>query len=143
MNKTCYFFANSNHTNFNCRKIVCIKFGGKAYDDEHMTLDGTDIEWVSEIKHLGNLNTSLDCKIETSHFIGYVNKFIVNFGHLRGYVLNKLFNLHCCSFNGSQMWGLGAVYFNKFCTEWNNMTQRQDTKLAKIATCHVPRIVGF
>ena len=40
----------------------------------------------------------LDCQIKTSHFIGYVNKLIVNCGHLRGYMLNKLFKLYCCSF---------------------------------------------
>ena len=70
-----------------------------------------------------NLNISrtdeLDCQIKTSHFIGYVNKLIVNFGHLRGSVLNKLFKLYCCSFYGSQMWRLGSVYFNKICTAWN------------------------
>ena len=73
---------------------------------------------VSEIKHLGNnlnisCNDKLDCQIKTSHFIGYVNKRIVNFGHLRGNVLNKLFKLYGCSFYGSQMWRLGSVYFNK------------------------------
>ena len=108
MIKICSIFANSNHITFNCKKTVCIKFGGKKYDYEHLTLNGNDIEWVSEIKHLGNnLNISrtdeLDCQIKTSHFIGYVNKLIVNFGHLRGSVLNKLFKLYCCSFYGSQM----------------------------------------
>ena len=71
-----------------------------------------------KVIHLGNnlnisCNDELDCQIKTSHFIGYVNKLIVNFGHLRGNVLNKLFKLYCCSFYGSQMWRLGSVYFNK------------------------------
>ena len=53
-----------------------------THDYEHLTLNGNDIEWVSEIKHLrSNLNISrndeLDCQIKTSHFIGYVNKLIV------------------------------------------------------------------
>ena len=124
MIKICSIFANSNHITFNCKKTVCIKFGGKKHDYEHLTLNGNDIEWVSEIKHLGNnlnisRNDELDCQIKTSHFIGYVNKLIVNFGHLRGSVLNKLFKLYCCSFYGSQMWKLGSVYFNKVCTAWN------------------------
>ena len=89
-----------------------------------MILNGNDIEWVSEIKHLGNnlnisRNDELDCQIKTLHFIGYVNKLIVNFGHLRGNVLNKLFKLYCCSFYGSQMWRFGSVYFNKVCTACN------------------------
>ena len=45
-------FDNSNHITFNCKKNVCLKFGGKTHDYKHVTLDGTDIEWVSEIKHL-------------------------------------------------------------------------------------------
>ena len=96
MIKICYFFfANSNHVTFNCKKTVCINFRGKTHNYEHFTLNGNDIEWVSEIKHLGiNLNIScndkLDCQIKKSHFVGYVNKLIVNFGHLRGNVLKNI-----------------------------------------------------
>ena len=121
MIKICSFLANGNHITFNCKKTVCIEFGGKTYDYEHLTLNGNDIEWVSDIKHLGNnldkeCDDKLDCQIKTSHFIGYVNKLIVNFGHLRGNVLNKLCILFCCSFYSSQMRRLGSVYFNKVCT---------------------------
>ena len=97
------FFANSNHINFNCRKIVFKQFDGKTNDCKLVMLDSTGNEWVSEIKHLGNLNISFDCQIKTSHFINYVNKLIVDFGHLRCYVLNKLLKFYCCLFNGSQM----------------------------------------
>ena len=83
MIKICSLFANSNHITFNCKKTVCIKVCGKTHDCEHLTLNGNDIEWVSEIKHLGNnldisCNDELDCQIKTSHFIGYVNKFGLN-----------------------------------------------------------------
>ena len=81
-------------------------------------------------------NDEFDCQIKTSHFISYVNKLIVNFGHLQGNVSNKLFKLYCCSFNGSQMWRLGSVYFNQVCTSWN-------MAVAKFATCHIPCIDGF
>ena len=49
-----------------------------------------DIEWVSEIKHLGNnldiscnveldcQNVTSECQIKTSHFIVYVNKLNVS-----------------------------------------------------------------
>ena len=75
----------------------------KTHDYEHLTSNGNDIEWVSEIKHLGNnlnilCNDGLDCHIKTSSFIGYVNKLMVTFSHLRGYVQNKLFKLYRCSF---------------------------------------------
>ena len=29
-------------------------------------------------------NDEFDCQVKTSHFIGYLNKLIVNFGLLRG-----------------------------------------------------------
>ena len=48
-----------------------------------------------------------------------INKLIVNFGHLRGYVINKFYILYFCSFYDSQMWRLGSVYFNKVCTPWS------------------------
>ena len=44
---------------------------------------------------------------------------IVNFGHLRGKMLNKSFKLDCCSFYGSQMWRLRSEFFNKVCTALN------------------------
>ena len=52
------------------------------------------------IRDLGNnlyisCNDELDCQIKTSLFIGYINKLVLNFGHLRGNVLNKLFKLYC------------------------------------------------
>ena len=52
------------------------------------------------IRDLGNnlnisCNDELDCQIKTSHFIGYINKLILNLGHLRGNALNNLFKVYC------------------------------------------------
>ena len=138
MIEMCSTFADNSYITFICKKSVCIKFGGMTHDYEHVTLNGTNIDWVSKIKHLGNhldisCNDELDCQTETSRFISCVNKLIVNFGHLRGDVLNKLFKLYCCSFYGSQMWRLGSVYFNKVCTAWN-IAVRKIRKTAKYHT---------
>ena len=109
MIKICYFLPIAIISLLIVRKL-CIKFGGKTHGYKHLTLNGNDIEWASEIKHLGNnlnisRNDELDCQIKTSHFLGYV----YNIGHLRGNVLNKLFKLYCCSFYGSQMWRRRSV----------------------------------
>ena len=66
----CSSFANNNYITFNCKKIVCIKFYIKTHAYEHLTLNDTNIEWVSKIKHLGNhlgvsFNDELDCQSKT------------------------------------------------------------------------------
>ena len=48
-------------------------------------------------------NDELDRQINASHFISYANKVKVNIAYLCGNVLNKLFKLYCCLFNGRQM----------------------------------------
>ena len=57
----CFIFANNNHITVICKKNICIKFGGKSHDYEHVTLNGTDIETLSEIKHFGNNFDSISC----------------------------------------------------------------------------------
>ena len=58
-------FAKNSDITFNCKKN-CIKFGQKLIDCEHVYLNNKKIEWVNQIKHLGNyidrnLNDSIDC----------------------------------------------------------------------------------
>ena len=50
-------------------------------------LNGKRISWVDRIRHFGNyldttLSDNIDCKAKISAHIGYVNKLLVNFGHL-------------------------------------------------------------
>ena len=112
---------------FNCKKTVCIKFGQKNIDYEHVYLNDKKKEWVNQIKHLGNyvdrnLNDSIDCTHKKSIFIGQVNKLCANFGCLQMSVLVSLCKTYCCTFYGSQMWESQST--NMVCTSWNKGVRR-------------------
>ena len=122
----CAEFANNYCITFNCAKSMSIKFGNKLSDCEKVKLQGNEIPWVDQIRHLDNfLNTSLndkiDCRIKISSFYGYVYKLNANFGHLQATVLSRLFNSYCCAFYDSQNWRLDSSCFN------NVLEQRSET----------------
>ena len=88
----CEVFAKNFDITFNCKKNVGIKFGQKLIGSEHVYLNDKKIEWVNQIKHLGNYldrnsNDNIDCTHKKSIFIGQVNKLCSNFGYLQMSVL--------------------------------------------------------
>ena len=106
-----------------------MKFGQKLIGSEHVYLNDKKIEWVNQIKHLGNyidrnLNDNIDCTHKKSRFIGQVNKLCANFGYLQMSVLVRLFKTYCCTFYGSQMWQVNSQYINSVCTTWNKGVRR-------------------
>ena len=120
----CEAFAKNFDITFNCKKTVFIKFVQKLIGSEHVYLNDKKIEWVNQIKDLGNyidrnLNDNIDCTHKKSIFIGQVNKFCANFGYLQLSVLVRLFKTYCCTFYGSQMWQVNSQYINSVCTSWN------------------------
>ena len=99
----CEVFVKNFDITFNCKKTVRIKFGQKLIGNEHVYLNDMKIEWVNQIKHLGNyidrnLNESINCTHTKFIFIGQVNKLCVNFGCLQMSVLVRLFKTYCCTF---------------------------------------------
>ena len=94
-----------------------------------MYLNYKKIEWVNQIKHLGNyidrnLNDNIDCTHKKSVFIGQVNKLCANFGYLEISVFVRLFKTYCCTFYVSQMWQVNSQYINGVCTYWNKGVRR-------------------
>ena len=68
--------------------------------NETIKLNGSQIPWVKEIKHLGNYmltkhcqTSHADCQYKLSSFIGSVNKLIANFGNLQQDVMLDHLNL--------------------------------------------------
>ena len=94
-----------------------------------MYLNVKQIEWVNQIKHLGNYvdsnkNDSIDCTPKKSIFIGQVNKLCANFGCLQTSVLVCLFKNYWCTFYGSQMWQINSQSISSVCTSWNKGVRR-------------------
>ena len=50
----CAEFANNHCVTFNCAKSMSIHFGNKLSDCEKVNLQGNEIPWVDQIRHLGN-----------------------------------------------------------------------------------------
>ena len=82
-----------------------------------MYLNDQKIEWVNQIKHLGNyvvrnLNDSIDCTHKKSIFIGQVNKLCANFGCLQMSVLVPLFKTYCCPLDTNMDLRCGKLIVN-------------------------------
>ena len=83
--------------------------------------DGVKLEWTDKVCHLGNfIDTTctdyIDCIVKKSYFIGYVNKFKVNFGKMTHNVLINLFKSYCCSFYSSHIWKFNSHGFDNIAT---------------------------
>ena len=120
----CCEYAKEYDIMFNPKKTVCIKFGSKIHNDEHVSMNGFTVQWSESVRHLGNfvdstLSDSLDCRYKRSMFIGYVNKLMSKFGHLQPHILINLFKTYCCSFFGSSTWRLNSAGFKSCTTAWN------------------------
>ena len=125
----CHDFAEEFSISFNCNKTKCIKFGDPPSTLENVYLNDTQLEWVSEVNHLGHyINAELtdksDCLKKRGHFIGSVNKLVGNYSHIGTNYMSHLFKNYCCSFYGSQLWDFSSNGFNDICTQWNKAVRR-------------------
>ena len=50
----CAEFSQNCCITFNCAKSMSIKFGNKLSDCEKIKLQGNEIPWINQIRHLGN-----------------------------------------------------------------------------------------
>ena len=122
--KFAILYKKNNSILFNKKKTTgikigdLIKYGGKAF------LDGSDLVWKDNVRHLGNFvdstyNDNFDCNANKSLFIAYFNKMMANYSCLQPTVLNNLFKSYCCSFYGSPLWKFNSTGFEKCCKAWN------------------------
>jgi hypothetical protein len=100
-----------------------------VHPDETAMINGCIINWVDQVRHLGNcvsnnLSDDLDCNIKCATFINSVNKLVGNYGNVSQDVLNRLFNVYCCSFYGSQLWDLNSKGSQKCYVSWNKAVRR-------------------
>ena len=50
----CQDFATSNIITFSTKRTICIKYGECVKADECVTLNGDEVTWHNEVRHLGN-----------------------------------------------------------------------------------------
>ena len=129
MLEICSRFAEEFNVTFNASKTMCIKFGSPVLSTDQARLGHNVIEWVNEVKHLGNivrndLSDSSDSAHKCSSFNGAVNKLFASFKGLDSNIMCTLFQSYCCSFYGSQLWDLSSIGFQKFCVQWNKAVRR-------------------
>ena len=129
MIRVCESYADEYSLLFNEQKTVAIKFGDNFKSNCHVLLNGKQVEWKEEVRHLGNIISSTlsdapDCALKRSQFISFVNKMIGNYRNVHTDILCRLFCTYCCSFYGSELWGCNSTGFSRIVTEWHKAYRR-------------------
>ena len=95
-------------------KTKCIIFSRKAKDRTGVApvkLNGDDLPWVPERKHLGNIlqcNNSMtrDIAVKRGKFIGKLNSLSQEFHYASPDVYMRILNIYAISFHGSSLWDI-------------------------------------
>ena len=87
-------------------------------------LNGDDLPWVTEVKHLGNTLESSntmrrDVSIKKGQFIGKMNSLLQEFHYVSPAVLFKIVNVYAVSFHGSGLWDLFSNDCDHLYKAWN------------------------
>ena len=117
-------------------KTKCIVFTQKKIANIlPIKLDGTDLPWVNQVKHLGNIlennnSMSKDINSKRGQFIGKVNALSQEFHFAEPSVFMKILNLYAISFSGSSLWDLFSKDCQRIYNAWN-VTVRQAFKVPR------------
>ena len=89
-----------------------------------MKLNGDDLPWVDEIKHLGNIleyNNSMkrDISVKRGKFIGKLNSLSQEFFYTNPSTYIKILNIYAVSFYGSGLWDLFSGDYERLYAAWN------------------------
>jgi len=127
---------------------MCIAFTGCASQETpDIVLMGDKLEWVDNIKHLGNilshnLDEGAEMKLKRSELIGRVNMMVANLPGVTDQALMKVFQAQCCSFYGSQAWLLQDQNVAKFHTLYNRCVRRLLSLPWTTHTRYLPSLSG-
>ena len=108
-------------------KTKCLIFSKKRKDRMNVTpikLNGDNLPWVGEVKHLGNLLESdnsmrRDIAIKRGQFIGKVNSLSQEFFFVKPGIFMQVLNTFCASFYGSGLWDLFSPDCERLNAAWN------------------------
>ena len=108
-------------------KTKCVIFSKKARDRVNVApvkLNGDELPWVDEIKHLGNIleyNNSMkrDIAVKRGKFIGKLNSLSQEFFFASPEIFTKILNIYASSFYGSGLWDLFSDDCDRIYRSWN------------------------
>ena len=108
-------------------KTKCVIFSKKARERENVArvkLNGDDLPWVEEVKHLGNIlecNNSMkkDISVKRGQFIGKLNSMSQEFFFTSPDTFIKILNIYAVSFYGSGLWDLFSTDCERLYRAWN------------------------
>ena len=117
----------STNVNPSKSKTKCVIFSKKAKDRINVLpvkLNGDDLPWVPEIKHLGNLlesNNSMkrDVTVKRGKFIGKINALSQEFFFSSPEVFMRILNIYTVSFYGSGLWDMYSDECDRIFKAWN------------------------
>ena len=108
-------------------KTKCIIFSKKKITNlavEEIKLDGNNLPWVKDIKHLGHTlqednSMSIDITSKRGAFVGKVNMLLQEFHFAAPEVLLKLVQTYACNVYGSNTWNLFSTDCQRLFTSFN------------------------
>jgi len=129
---TCGQYANQHNLLFSthvdpCKsKSKCLYFTQKrsnCVDVKCLLLNGKELPWVKNAKHLGNIldtnNCNRDIDVKRGVTIGKINGVLQEFNFAHPTSRCKVLSKYCISYYGCELWDLYSEEFNKIITSWN------------------------
>ena len=115
--------------------IFCKSKVAKPEAVKPVVLNGYNLPWVREVKHLGHTLQSdnsmkIDIQLKRGVFIGKVNSLLQEFHYANPSVLLRLIQSYACNVYGSNVWDLFSAECQRLYTSYN-VTIRNVLKLPR------------
>ncbi len=143
----CERFGHEYSMEYNPKKTVCVLFSKKKKKTPEVRLNGVPLQWVDNVKHLGNyldsdLKEMTEVRMKRSDLVGRVNNLIVTLGKSKDAIVRKVFNSECAHFYGAQAWSFDDKHVRDFQIMWNRCVRRVLCLPYRTHTRYLPHILG-
>ena len=129
MMDTCVEYGIEYDILYNEKKSMCIVYTRKRNFrtdniDTCIYLNGTKLECVKKVKHLGmwitsDLENTTELIDKRGNFIGQANHILCKYSKMSCGVKCKMIDSYCCHFYGAETWDFNSRYFEDILTSWN------------------------
>ena len=130
MIEICEDFGKEFSVKYNPTKTVCVLFtNDNNIQKPLIRIDGIELSWVDEVKHLGNylhyrLCESKEINAKKGDLIQRVNTVLASVGSSDIRIMRKVFNTQCAHFYGAEAWRFTDKSVSGFQTAWNRCVRR-------------------